>query len=69
MTVTDITTQTQTTVAYAGEIQITAEAPVTVEDGKVTETLAKKLPDVIWIATGDFPELYRRVARSKRPIR
>ena len=54
MTVTDITTQTQTTVAYAGEIQITAEAPVTVEDGKVTETLAKKLPDVIWIATGDF---------------
>ena len=54
VTVTDITTQTQTTVAYAGEIQITAEAPVTVEDGKVTETLAKKLPDVIWIATGDF---------------
>ena len=54
MTVTDITTQTQTTGAYAGEIQITAEAPVTVEDGKVTETLAKKLPDVIWIATGDF---------------
>ena len=39
---------------YAGEIQITVEAPVTVEDGKVTETLAKKLPDVIWIATGDF---------------
>ena len=54
VTVTDITTQTQTTVAYAGEIQITAEVPVTVEDGKVTETLAKKLPDVIWIATGDF---------------
>ena len=54
VTVTDITTQTQTTVAYAGEIQITAEAPVTVEDGKVTETLAEKLPDVIWIATGDF---------------
>ena len=39
---------------YAGEIQITVEAPVTVEDGTVTSTAATTIPTEIWVAKTDF---------------
>ena len=39
---------------YAGEIQITVKAPVTVENGAATSTPATELPTEIWIKKGTF---------------
>lgn len=39
---------------YAGEIQITVKAPVTVENGAATSTPATELPTKIWIDKGTF---------------
>ena len=39
---------------YAGEIQITVKAPVTVENGAATSTPATELPTEIWIKEGTF---------------
>lgn len=39
---------------YAGEIQITVKAPVTVENGAATSTPATELPTKIWIEEGTF---------------
>lgn len=39
---------------YAGKIQITVKAPVTVENGAATSTPATELPTEIWIKKGTF---------------
>ena len=39
---------------YAGKIQITVKAPVTVENGAATSTPATELPTEIWIEEGSF---------------
>lgn len=41
---------------YAGEIQITVKAPVTVENGAATSTPATELPTEIWIKKAPSPE-------------
>lgn len=39
---------------YAGEIQITVEAPVTVANGDATDTAATEIPTDIWVEEGTF---------------
>ena len=39
---------------YAGEIQITVEAPVTVANGDATDTSATEIPTEVWVEEGTF---------------